>query len=54
LTKLAEKPVMSLEQSLSLLGAITDLHDLCLILVRHLQRAARQRGHGSAMEVVDR
>jgi integrase len=33
LTKLAEKPVMSLEQSLSLLGAITDLHDLCLMLV---------------------
>jgi hypothetical protein len=24
---------MSLEQNLSLLGAITDLHDLCLMLV---------------------
>lgn len=33
LTKLSEKPVMSLEQSLSLIGAITDLHDLCLMLI---------------------
>ena len=33
MTKPAEKPVMSLEQILSLLGAITDLHDLCLMYV---------------------
>src|SRR5260370_39948784 len=33
LTKPVEKPVMSLEQILSLLGAITDLHDLCLMHV---------------------
>ena len=33
LTKPVEKPVMSPEQMLSLLGAITDLHDLCLMLV---------------------
>lgn len=33
LTKLAEKPVMSLDQSLALIGAITDLHDLCLMLI---------------------
>ena len=33
LTKPVEKPVMSLEQTLSLLGAITDLHDLCLMHV---------------------
>ena len=33
ITKVAETPVMSLEQSLSLLGAITDLHDLCLMFI---------------------
>jgi integrase len=33
ITKVAEKPVMSLEQSVSLLGDITDLHDLCLMLI---------------------
>jgi hypothetical protein len=33
ITKLAEKPVMSLEQSLSLLEAITELHDLCLMFI---------------------
>src|SRR5271156_966015 len=33
ITKVAEKPVMSLEQSLSLLEAITDLHDLCLMFI---------------------
>jgi integrase len=33
LTKPVEKPVMSLQQILSLLGAITDLHDLCLMHV---------------------
>ena len=33
LTKPVEKPVMSLEQILSLLGAIADLHDLCLMHV---------------------
>ena len=33
LTKRSRKLVMSLEQILSLLGAITDLHDLCLMLV---------------------
>jgi integrase len=33
LTKPVEKPVMSLEQTLSLLGAVTDLHDLCLMHV---------------------
>lgn len=33
LTKLVEKPVMSLEHSLSLIGAITYLHDLCLMLI---------------------
>lgn len=33
LTKPVEKPVMSPEQMLSLLGAIADLHDLCLMLV---------------------
>jgi len=31
ITKLAEKPVISREQTLALLGAITDLHDLCLM-----------------------
>ena len=33
LTKPVQKPVMSAEQIHSLLGAITDLHDLCLMLV---------------------
>ena len=33
LTKPVEKPVMSLEQTLSLLEAITDLQDLCLMHV---------------------
>jgi hypothetical protein len=33
LTKPVGKPVMSQEQILSLLGAITDLHDLCLMHV---------------------
>ena len=32
-TKSAEKPVMLREQILSLLGAITDLHDLCLLYI---------------------
>jgi integrase len=32
-TKSAEKPVMLREQILSLIGAITDLHDLCLLYI---------------------
>jgi integrase len=32
-TKSAEKPVMSREQILSLIGAIADLHDLCLLYI---------------------
>jgi integrase len=32
-TKPVEKPVMQREQILSLLGAITDLHDLCLLYI---------------------
>ena len=39
-TKSAEKPVMQREQILSLIGAITDLHDLCLLYYRDLLRAA--------------
>lgn len=33
ITKVAKKPATTLEQSLSLLAAITDLHDLCLMLI---------------------
>jgi integrase len=33
LTKPVEKPVMNAEQIMSLLGAIADLHDLCLMLI---------------------
>jgi hypothetical protein len=32
-TKSSEKPVMLREQILSLIGAITDLHDLCLLYI---------------------
>ena len=32
-TKSAEKPVMQREQILSLIGVITDLHDLCLLYI---------------------
>lgn len=35
-TKSVEKPVMLREQILSLLGAITDLHDLCLLYIGNL------------------
>jgi integrase len=33
LTKLVEKPVMSREQIVALLGAVEDLHDLCLLAI---------------------
>jgi hypothetical protein len=40
LTEPVEKPVMSREQILALLGAIEDAHDLCLIVYRALLWAA--------------
>ena len=45
---------MSREQILSLLGAITDLHDLCLMSHRNLLRAALQRGDRVPVEVLER
>ena len=33
LTECAEKPVMTREQILALLGAIEDVHDLCLMYI---------------------
>ena len=52
LTKPVEKPVMSVEQILSLLGTITDLHDLPNAR-QNLQRNPRQRGHGVSVEVLE-
>ena len=52
LTKPVEKPVMSVEQILSLLWTITDLHDLPNAR-QNLQRNPRQRGHGVSVEVLE-